>query len=397
MHPPSLLINRGQAGMKTCVIIPTYNNGTTLEGVISEVLKIIPDVIVVNDGSTDNTTRILQKFCSLKILSYSVNKGKGYALRKGFETALAEGYRYAITIDSDGQHYAGDIPVFIKKVQEEPDSLIVGARNLVRSTISESSSFANRFSNFWYRLVTGISLPDTQSGFRLYPLELIRGIRFYTRKYEFELEILVRAAWNAVKITSVPIRVYYPPKKERVSHFRPFMDFTRISLLNTLFVIISLLYIKPFSFLKYLTRENIRNFVNKHILLTDETNMNIAMAVAFGVFMGIVPIWGLQLITAIALAHIFKLSKFIVIVAANISIPPMIPFILYASYITGGIILGTGTNVRFSGDLTVRSFENNLLQYILGSIVFAVILGIVTGIASFVFVSKLRKTHARNN
>jgi len=383
--------------MKTCVIIPTYNNGTTLEGVISEVLKIIPDVIVVNDGSTDNTTRILQKFCSLKILSYSVNKGKGYALRKGFETALAEGYRYAITIDSDGQHYAGDIPVFIKKVQEEPDSLIVGARNLVRSTISESSSFANRFSNFWYRLVTGISLPDTQSGFRLYPLELIRGIRFYTRKYEFELEILVRAAWNAVKITSVPIRVYYPPKKERVSHFRPFMDFTRISLLNTLFVIISLLYIKPFSFLKYLTRENIRNFVNKHILLTDETNMNIAMAVAFGVFMGIVPIWGLQLITAIALAHIFKLSKFIVIVAANISIPPMIPFILYASYITGGIILGTGTNVRFSGDLTVRSFENNLLQYILGSIVFAVILGIVTGIASFVFVSKLRKTHARNN
>ena len=383
--------------MKTCVIIPTYNNGTTLEGVISEVLKISTDIIVVNDGSTDNTALILQKFNSLKTLSYAVNKGKGYAIRKGFEIAIAEGYTYAITIDSDGQHYAGDIPLFIQKVQEEPHSLIVGARNLVRTTISESSSFANRFSNFWYRLITGISLPDTQSGFRLYPLELIKEMRFYTRKYEFELEVLVRAAWNDIKISSVPIRVYYPPKKERVSHFRPFKDFTRISLLNTLFVIISLLYIKPFSFLKYLTRENIRNFVTKHILLTDETNFNIAMAVAFGVFMGIIPIWGLQLITAIALAHLFKLSKFIVIVAANISIPPMIPFILYASYITGGILMGTGTNMRFSRDLTVRSFENNVLQYILGSIVFAVIMGIATGIASYIFVSNLRKKHTVNN
>ena len=383
--------------MKTCVIIPTYNNGTTLEGVISEVLKISTDVIVVNDGSTDNTALILQKFCSLKILSYSVNKGKGYAIRKGFETAIAEGYTYAITIDSDGQHYAGDIPVFIQKVQEEPNSLIVGARNLVRSTISQSSSFANRFSNFWYRLITGISLPDTQSGFRLYPLTFIKEMRFYTHKYEFELEILVRAAWNNIKITSVPIRVYYPPKGERVSHFRPFKDFTRISLLNTLFVIISLLYVKPFSFLQYLTRENIRNFINKHILLTDETNISLALAVAFGVFMGIVPIWGLQLITAIALAHIFKLSKFIVIVAANISIPPVIPFILFASYITGGIIMKTGNNIRFSGDLTVRSFENNLLQYILGSIVFAVIMGIVTGIASFIIVSILRNKHAKDN
>jgi len=383
--------------MKYCIIIPTYNNGNTLEGVISEVLKVTLDVIVVNDGSTDNTAFILQKFDSLKVISYPVNKGKGYAIRKGFETAIAAGFRYAITIDSDGQHDVGDIPFFIRKILEEPDSLIVGARNLNLENVPEASGFANRFSNFWYRLITGISLPDTQSGFRLYPLEFIKEMRFYTRKYEFELEILVRAAWNNIKITSVPIRVYYPPKGERVSHFRPFKDFTRISLLNTLFVIISLLYVKPFSFLQYLTRENIRNFINKHILLTDETNFNIAMAVAFGVFMGIVPIWGLQLITAIALAHLFKLSKFIVIVAANISIPPMIPFILYASYITGGIIMGTGTNIRFSGDLTIRSFENNLLQYILGSIAFAVIMGIVTGIVSFFFVSNLRKKHAGSN
>jgi glycosyltransferase involved in cell wall biosynthesis len=377
--------------MKYCVIIPTYNNGTTLERVISEVLKITADVFVVNDGSTDNTALILQKFGSLKKLSYSPNKGKGYAIRKGLEAALEEGYRYAITIDSDGQHFAGDIPVFIQKIQEEPDSLIVGARKLERSTISESSGFANRFSNFWYRFLTGIALPDTQSGFRLYPLESIKGMHFYTRKYEFEIEILVRAAWKNIKITSVPIRVYYPPKKERVSHFRPFKDFARISLLNTIFVVIAQLYIKPFSFLKYLKKENIRDFVNKHVLLTNNTNLNISLAIALGIFMGVVPIWGFQLIAAIALAHLFKLSKFIVIVAANISIPPMIPFILYASYVTGGFMLGKGVKIRYSADLTIQAFHFNLLQYIVGSIVLAIILSIFLGVASLIILSLTRK------
>jgi glycosyltransferase involved in cell wall biosynthesis len=349
------------------------------------------DVIVVNDGSTDNTALILEKFDSLKILSYTHNKGKGYAIRKGFEKAIADGYNYAISIDSDGQHYAGDIPAFIQKIQEEPDSLIVGARNLARENITEASGFANRFSNFWYRFITGINLPDTQTGFRLYPLDRIKGMRFYTHKYEFELEILVRAAWEEIRITSIPIRVYYPPNDERVSHFRPFKDFARISVLNTILVVIALLYIKPFSFLKYLKKENISDFVNKHILHTNDTNLNISLAITLGIFMGIVPIWGFQLIAAIALAHLFKLSKFIVIVAANISIPPMIPFILYASYMTGGIILGTGVQIKYSADLAIQTFYFNLLQYILGSIVLAIILSIFIGAASLIILSLTRK------
>jgi len=94
--------------------------------------------------------------------------------------------------------------------------------------------------------------------------------------------------------------------------------------------------------------------------------------------MGIVPIWGFQLITAIALAHIIKLSKFLVAVAANISIPPMIPIILFLSYITGGIVLGTGSNIHFTGDITIKTFENNIFQYIIGSIVFAAVFSVFT-------------------
>jgi glycosyltransferase involved in cell wall biosynthesis len=378
-------------GMEYCVIIPTYNNEKTLEGVISGVIKITKNIIIVNDGSTDNTKDILKKFSFLTIISYERNRGKGYAIQKGFEAAIGRGYLYAVTIDSDGQHFPEDIVTLISKIDKEPDTLIIGARNLAPEELSKGSSFANRFSNFWYRFLTGIKLTDTQTGFRLYPLKPLSGIRFYTGKYEFELEVLVRAAWRGIRIESVPIRVFYPSRSERVSHFRPFMDFFRIGLLNAIFVIIALIYVKPFSFLKYLRKENLKDFINKQILQSQESNINISIAVALGIFTGILPIWGFQLITAIALAHMLGLSKLITSVAANISIPPMIPIILYLSYVTGGWVMHSESNIKFSTNLSVKSFENNLIQYVIGSIVLAIILSIFAGIISFIILKGFRK------
>jgi glycosyltransferase involved in cell wall biosynthesis len=379
--------------MRYCVIIPTYNNEKTLETVISDVLRITEDIIIVNDGSTDKTAAILEKFSYLKIISYSPNRGKGYAIRQGFKAAIVTGYNYAISIDSDGQHYASDIEVFLRKTAEVPDSLIVGARNLDPKKLSGGSLFANRFSNLWYNVLSGVKLTDTQTGFRLYPLDLIKDMKFFTRKYEFELEILVRAAWRRINVISAPIRVYYPPRDERISHFRPFMDFARISLLNAILFLIAILYIKPFSFIKYLTKENVREFINKHILLTQDTNLQISFAVALGFFTGILPIWGFQLILGIALAHLFRVSKFITAVAANISIPPMIPIILYFSYVAGGIVLDTGSNIRFSANLTIKSFETNLIQYVVGAIVLSVVMGIASGIITFIILGIFRKKH----
>jgi glycosyltransferase involved in cell wall biosynthesis len=377
--------------MKYCVIIPTYNNEHTLDAVISGVLWHTRNVIIVNDGSTDATAAILGKYPNLKVISYSPNKGKGYAIRKGLKAAASAGFTHAITIDSDGQHFPEDIDSFVKKAEQSPDSLLVGARTLDPTKVTRGSMFANRFSNFWFRVITGVKLTDTQTGFRLYPLAQIRDMKFFTRKYEFELEILVRSAWSRISIESVPVRVYYPPREERVSHFRPFRDFARISILNTIFFIIAILYVKPFSFLKYLTRENVKEFINKHILLTEDTNLQIASAVALGIFTGILPIWGFQLLLAIALAHLFRLSKLITGVAANISIPPNIPALLFLSYITGGIVLGTGSSIRFSPSLTVKSFETNLMQYIVGAIVLSVVAGIASGIITYIILKIFRK------
>lgn len=224
----------------TCVLVPTYNNAATLGDVLKGVLAYTPHVVVVNDGSTDDTARVLEDFPGLTVVGYARNRGKGWAIRQGFKKAVTLGYRYAITIDSDGQHFAGDLTVFAEALDKNPGALIIGARNMDRAGQPGASSFGNRFSNFWFHLETGIRSPDTQSGYRLYPLDRLEGMRWWTRKYEFEIEVLVRAAWKGIPVLSVPVRVYYPPPGERVTHFRPFKDFARISVLNTALVLIML-------------------------------------------------------------------------------------------------------------------------------------------------------------
>ncbi|MGO1596097.1 MAG: glycosyltransferase family 2 protein [Sphingobacterium sp.] len=229
---------------KGCVIIPTFNNGETLKRVIDGVLSYTSNVYIVNDGSTDRTLAILSQYDTLKVLHQQVNRGKGTALRAGFQQALADGFDYAITIDSDGQHYPDDIPIFLNELDKHQEPvLLIGNRDMEQDGIPKKSSFGNRFSNFWFWFETGIRLKDTQSGYRLYPLKQIPK-NLYTNKFELEIEVIVRLAWKGVSVKNVPIKVLYDPK-ERVSHFRPFRDFTRISIVNTVLVILTLLYIKP--------------------------------------------------------------------------------------------------------------------------------------------------------
>lgn len=231
--------------MKVCVLVPTYNNERTLATVLESLLAYTDQIIVVNDGSTDSTTVVLSRFPQIQLVSYPLNKGKGFALRTGFQQAVASGYDYAITIDSDGQHFAEDLGKFLVKLEQHPSAIIIGSRNMDQASVPGKSSFGNKFSNFWFWVETGLKMNDTQSGYRLYPVRQMSGMRFLTRKFEFEIEVLVTSAWRGIEITEVPVRVYYAEKESRISHFRPFRDFTRISILNTFLVIIALLYIKP--------------------------------------------------------------------------------------------------------------------------------------------------------
>ena len=173
---------------KWCVIIPTFNNDKTLEKVLKEVLNICKNIIVVNDGSDDNTSQILNNFSDkIDIITHKENKGKGKSLRDAFEYAISKDFKYGITIDSDGQHYPTDINLFIEAISKHPDSIIVGARDMTQDGVPKKSSFGNKFSNFWFWAETGISLSDTQTGFRLYPLNKMKDMIFLTNKFEFEI------------------------------------------------------------------------------------------------------------------------------------------------------------------------------------------------------------------
>ena len=371
--------------LPACVIVPTYNNAATLAGVITDIAFYTRNIILVNDGSTDDTLQIAASFPFVQLVTYPKNRGKGWALRKGFAYACEKGYQYAITIDSDGQHFAKDLPLFFQKLESTGESLIIGARNMDQETVPGKSSFGNRFSNFWFKLETGISLPDTQSGYRLYPLGPLRKLNFYTRKYEFEIEVLVRTAWMGVFIASIPVSVYYPPKEERVSHFRPFADFTRISILNSVLVILTFLYIRPRNFFRSLFDKKLgKQYFNTYLLQSHLPDHTKALSIGFGVFMGIVPIWGFQLIVAIFLSILFKLNKALVILAAHISILPMIPFIIYLSYRTGALWMGANAmHFSFSRDITLLSIKKNFEQYLYGSLTLAVAAGIFSGLLTF--------------
>ncbi|MEX2410127.1 MAG: glycosyltransferase family 2 protein, partial [Candidatus Paceibacterota bacterium] len=278
---------------KVCVLIPTYNNKKTLAKVLDEVLMETSNVIVVNDGSTDNTASILEYYPQIVLVDYKKNRGKGVALRKGFQMARELGYDYAITIDSDGQHFADDIPVFLEAIHKEPyPILLIGNRNMKQEGVPKRSSFGNRFSNFWFWFETGIKLKDTQSGYRVYPLKAIPK-KYFTTKFEFEIEIIVRSAWNGIPVKNIPVKVYYD-QQDRVSHFRPFKDFFRISVLNTVLVFVMLLYIKPRDFFRNFKRKSIHKFIKEDILESSDSKSIKSFSVALGVFIGISPIWGFQ-------------------------------------------------------------------------------------------------------
>ena len=237
-----------------CVVIPTYNNAGTIADVVRRALESCLDVIVVADGCTDQTLDILQGIEGITIVSCAKNGGKGSALKRGFKQALQMGFAYAITLDADGQHFPENIPTMLQANQKHPGALIVGERRgLDAMERSKGSKFANAFANFWFAIQTGRYLKDTQTGFRLYPLKKIHGLSLLTSRYEAELELLVFASWHGVEIVSEPVNVYYPPQEERVSHFRPIADFSRIFVLNTVLCLLAVVYGLPLAIWRGLT------------------------------------------------------------------------------------------------------------------------------------------------
>ena len=378
--------------LKCCVLIPTYNNAGTLARVLDGVLRYTDRIIVVNDGATDSTAEILSGYPDLHQVHLPRNKGKGNALKVGFEHALDLDYDFAITIDSDGQHFPEDIPVFLEALQKEATKnvLYIGARNMRQHDVPGKSSFGNRFSNFWFWFETGTWLQDTQCGFRLYPLREIAKLKLYTPKFEYEIEIIVRAAWNGTLVKNLPVKIAYD-QTERVSHFRTVPDFARISLVNTILVIIAVFYIKPRDFFRKVKKKGIKKFLAEDVLGSKDSPRKKAFSIALGIFVGLSPFWGLHTLLVLGTALLLKLNKPIAFAFSNISLPPFIPFILYASIQTGAWMLG---EKQF---FALDDIADNLLAlkgvkaYIIGSLTLAVIASLLSGVIGYLALVRMDK------
>jgi len=213
--------------LRYAIVIPAYNHGRQVRGVVEKTLQLGLPVIVVDDGSTDSTPQVLASLSGVTVIRHKQNQGKGASLLTGFAAALQLA-DWAITIDADGQHDPEDILSLMQAVPEGQRPLVIGKRVGMRhGNVPWTSRWGRRFSNFWVWASCGRWLSDSQSGFRAYPLPETIHLGTRARRYQFEVEILVLAVWRGIPIIEVPVRTLYGPIEERVSHFRPWLDFWR--------------------------------------------------------------------------------------------------------------------------------------------------------------------------
>jgi glycosyltransferase involved in cell wall biosynthesis len=382
---------QNKSGHRVCVVIPTYNNSNTIAAVIRETLTVVPDIIVVNDGSTDGTKRILEQFENIDVLTHSKNLGKGVSLSQGLAYADEKGFTHAISIDADGQHSPGDIQKFVAKVEERPQDLIIGVRNLnKRGRRRLKSRLLRGNSNFWVWIETGRWIADTQSGFRAYPVKAVQKLLLKSRKYDYEIEVLVKLMWFGLNVSTIAVAASYGRGSK--SHFRPLRDFAIVSHLNACLIWQRILLpgsLRRVVHLKEYRDKPLRKLcfeiVRDVLLEQSKTPASFALCIGLGVCFGILPIWGLQMLAAGIVAHQLRLSKPLVLAASNISIPVMIPLILYVSVLIGQFVLRERLDYGLGlGAINQETVWMYAAEYLVGSVLLAIIAGFVALCISYV-------------
>ncbi len=336
--------------IRTCLCIPTYNNHETIQKVVRDCLTQTHfPVMVVDDGSFPalQFAEFKNELNSgrLSLMRHEQNLGKGVAVQTAIRGAVQKGFTHLLTLDGDGQHLVSEIPKFIEAIKNNPWDLILGNRKFAAPNVPQVSKFGRNFSNFWVKFETDVKVSDSQSGFRAYPLFHVQNLKFFTKKFDFEIEVLIRLLWKKVKIHEVEIDVYYPPPAERVSHFDKLWDNVRISILNTIFVVMSL-------------------FKSHH------STREISIALGLGVWIGCTPLYGLHTVVAGFLSFIFRLNFIYAWIGTNISIPPLVPLLLL-----GALAIG-------------KHFHTN---WVFGSILFGAALGLSIGVITFLTLTFVKK------
>jgi glycosyltransferase involved in cell wall biosynthesis len=212
---------------RTAALIPAYNAAASIAEVVTDTRGVLAPVVVVDDGSADDTAGRAAG-AGAEVLRHVRNEGKGAALVTGLRHLAAAGVERALTLDADGQHLPDQIPVLLAAADAAPGAIVVGVRRKEGFAIKRSARLGNWLADRLMRWIAGQRLPDTQSGFRVYPVAATLALGTRGTRYDFETEVLLRAARAGMPVHGVPVEVYYPPIAQRVSHYRPWADTLRI-------------------------------------------------------------------------------------------------------------------------------------------------------------------------
>ncbi len=378
--------------------IPVFNNRDTVKEVAAGCSSILNNVIVVDDGSTDADISSLLSDMDVVVLKHEKNLGKGQAILTAARHIEARGGRYMITIDADGQHSPRDIEKFIPLIRESDSSIIIGCRDFNTDNVPSKSRFGRKFANFWLRVETGIYIDDCQSGFRAYPVRYLNQIKFKGSHYDFEAEVLAKAAWAGLQLRTVAIDVIYPRPEYRISSFKPFLDNLRISLIHSMLVGRRLL---PLKHKRLMSPKKIDLKMLRHpgkflkmLLMENATPAGLAMSAAVGIFLAVLPLLFIHTIVIIYVVTRLHLNKIVAVNVQHLCMPPFIPALCIETgyYIRNGHWL---TDVSFT---TIFSqFSDRLIEWLLGSLVIAPIGAVLMGIAVFFSATLIKRQRAAND
>ena len=359
--------------MKFLVVIPHYNHLNALHTVAQQCRAIWPDVLVVDDGSESFSPKLLQDL-DVQCMVQPINHGKGVAILAGAAWAKEHDFTHIITIDADGQHNPKEIELFIKEATQYQHALILGVRKF-DNTVPFGSRFGRKFGNFWVHVQTGKAVQDIQSGYRCYPVDLLQVLDVWSKRYAFEVEVVVRALWAGFDVREVPIAVSYT--KERISHFSKFKDNVRLTVLNTYLTMRSMI---PFAHRQY--KQEAEKLVEQSYWQTLKDNLAApgsvlrnALSAAWGIFCGSIALPGIRQVWLFWGAGWWNLNRLVSISFEKLCIGPFIP----ALCIEVGYFLRHG---HWLTEFTMTTLGKQALQrvweWLLGSLVVAPCLAGIT-------------------
>lgn len=409
---PAGEVNCGELGLQRWVVVaPTYNHARALEGVLAELDARGLDVIAVNDGASDETDAILDRWSRMStgdrrrvVLRHEVNKGKAAALLTGFAEATRLGYTHAATIDTDGQHDVADLVRLIALSASHAEALVIGARETAgeKSSPREGAPTASRLgrliSNWMVWAESGVRVSDSQSGMRVYPLAQREMLAARASRYCFETEVLVLAGWAGVEVIEQGIRSIYVVEGGRTTHFRLWRDTARSVRMHAGLLARALLPRRRTAHATELARKRalarattgtIPARLASWFSLRRLAEMaggdaslreRLAASVGVGMFMAVLPIYGVKTVVCLWLSARFRLHPLAVIGVSSLSTPPVGLVFVAVSICVGAVLLRGqlpdlgAVNLAEAGKWsTVNAL---ITEWLIGSVIAGLVLGL---------------------